>query len=141
MLPWLVGLFIGVPHLEVYLLLQVGAFIGVLPTVGLVILTGVCGGLLARYEGLRVLWEARRRLERGEIPSGALSDGLAVLCGGLLLLTPGLLTDLAGLSLLWPTSRRLVKKAVAKWVRNRFNIVPCGPVVIDVSSRGADEGD
>ncbi len=140
MLPWLVGLFIILPLVELYLLLQVGQVLGAVPTIALTILISVVGGMVARYQGLRVLWEARRQLERGQLPTGALSDGVAILCGGLLLLTPGLLTDLVGLLLLLPPSRKWIKKAVANWAQNRFNITHDGPVVIDVSPRGRDEG-
>lgn len=135
-----VGLFVGIPLLELFLLLRVGQSVGVLPTVGLVVLTGVVGGLLARYEGLRVLWEARRRLERGELPSQALADGLAVFCGGALLLTPGFFTDALGLALLLPPSRRFIKKAVANWARNRFNRGHSGSFTIDVEPGGRDKG-
>ena len=123
MLLWLIFLFITIPLVELYVLIQIGQVVGALPTLGLVILTGVLGGLLARMQGLRVWRRVQNELAAGRIPTGALGDAFAVFAGGLLLLTPGLLTDLLGLSLLFPPTRGLIKKAVANHFRNRFNEV------------------
>ena len=107
-------LFIGVPLLELVLLIQLGQWIGLSPTLGLVVLTGVAGATLARMEGMRTVWSFRGELARGMLPSQAIFDGLAILVGGALLLTPGLLTDVVGFSLLLPPPRRWIQGRIRK---------------------------
>ena len=105
-------LFVIVPIVELVLLVQLGQVVGLWPTLGLVLLTGVTGAALARLEGLRVLFQFRRELASGRIPGQALLDGACVLVGGAFLLTPGILTDLAGFALLLPFSRRWIQRRV-----------------------------
>jgi UPF0716 protein FxsA len=107
-------LFVVVPVLELALLIQVGRWVGLLPTLLLVVATGVTGAWLARGEGTRVLVRFRRELAAGHIPGQALLDGLAVLVGGAFLLTPGILTDVAGFSLLVPFTRRAIQRRVRR---------------------------
>ncbi len=107
-------LFIGVPILELVLLIQLGQWIGLWPTLGIVVLTGMAGATLARMEGMRTLWSFRSELARGSLPSQAIFDGLAILVGGALLLTPGLLTDVVGFSLLLPPPRRWIQGRIRK---------------------------
>ncbi len=107
-------LFIGVPLLELVLLIQLGEWIGLWPTLGIVVLTGVAGATLARMEGMRTVWSFRGELARGMLPSQAIFDGLAILVGGALLLTPGLLTDVVGFSLLLPPPRRWIQGRIRK---------------------------
>jgi UPF0716 protein FxsA len=107
-------LFVVVPILELVLLIQLGQIVGLWPTLGLVILTGVSGAVLARLEGMRVLFQFRRELASGRIPGQALLDGISVLVGGAFLLTPGVLTDLAGFALLVPLSRRWIQRRVRR---------------------------
>jgi len=89
-------LFVGLPLLELFILVRMGELVGFLPTVGLVMLTGFAGATLARVEGLRTLWSIQGDLARGRVPGKALFEGLSILVGGALLLTPGILTDLLG---------------------------------------------
>lgn len=105
-------LFVVVPLVELAFLIQVGSWVGVWPTVGLVFLTGILGATLARAEGLRTLWAFRRELASGKLPGQPLLDGLCILVGGALLLTPGFVTDLAGFALLLPPTRRLLQKGI-----------------------------
>lgn len=109
-------LFIVVPLIELVFLIQVGRWVGIWPTVGLVFLTGFVGAALARAEGLRTLWAFRRDLGEGRLPGRPLLDGLAILVGGALLLTPGFLTDIVGFALLAPPTRSLLQR----WVRRRL---------------------
>ena len=88
-------LFVVVPIVELMLLIELGQYIGLLPTLGLVMLTGVTGAWLARAEGLRVLVQFQKELASGQLPGQALLDGISVLIGGALLLTPGVLILLA----------------------------------------------
>lgn len=105
-------LFVVVPVLELALLVQMGRWVGLLPTLLLVVATGVTGAWLARSEGVRVLVRVREEVAAGRLPGQAMLDGLAVLVGGAFLLTPGILTDLAGFSLLLPFTRRLIQRRV-----------------------------
>lgn len=116
MLGYLILLFITVPIVELAILIKVGQYIGVLNTVSIVIGTGIAGALLAKSEGLKTLQGIQRDLELGILPSERLLDGLFIFSGGLLLLTPGLITDLIGFLFLIPYSRSFVKE----WIRNKF---------------------
>ena len=103
-------LFVVVPIVELMLLLELGQYIGLLPTLGLVMLTGVTGAWLARAEGLRVLVQFQSELGAGQLPGQALLDGISVLIGGAFLLTPGVITDFVGFSLLLPFTRRWIQR-------------------------------
>lgn len=116
MLARLISLFVILPLVELFLLLRVGALIGAGPTVGIVIFTGIAGGLMARRQGFAVWRRIQEHLDRGMLPAAPLVDGLFVLAGGLLLLTPGLITDAAGFLALFPPTRGLLKR----WIRKRF---------------------
>lgn len=107
-------LFIVVPVLELVLLIQLGQVIGLWPTLGLVLFTGLTGAALARLEGLRVLYQFQSELAGGKLPGQALLDGISVLIGGAFLLTPGILTDLTGFALLFPPSRRWIQRRLRR---------------------------
>ena len=107
-------LFVVVPVLELALLIKIGQVVGFLPTMALVVFTGVTGAWLARLEGLRTLWKLRADLTRGQLPGQAIMDGMSILLGGAFLLTPGILTDLVGFSLLLPVTRRAIQRRVRK---------------------------
>lgn len=113
MLGRLLLLFTVVPLLELYLLIKVGSRLGAGFTVVLIALTGGLGALLARMQGFRVLVQIRERLAQGRLPADELLSGGLVLAGGLLLVTPGLLTDVVGLALLLP----FVRVRVVEWVK------------------------
>lgn len=114
-------LFIGIPILELAILLQVGEAIGVLGTVALVVLTGVVGAMLARLEGLKLLFDIRNDMNMGRMPAPRLVDGLLILIAGLVLITPGLLTDIVGFLLLIPVCREYFKKAIGEHMRKKIN--------------------
>jgi UPF0716 protein FxsA len=113
-------LFVGIPLLELFILVQMGQMVGVLPTIGLVVITGAAGAALARLEGLRTIWNLKAELARGSLPSGALLDGAAILFGGALLLTPGILTDILGFSFLLPPTRKALLKRIRKGLEGRL---------------------
>ncbi|MFH1764823.1 MAG: FxsA family protein [Gemmatimonadota bacterium] len=117
---WLFLLFVGVPLLEIFVLVQVGQWMGVWPTIGLVMLTGFAGAALARFEGLRTLWKVKGELARGRLPGSALLDGFAILLGGILLLTPGILTDVVGFCFLLPPTRSLLVGRIRKSLERRL---------------------
>ena len=111
----LLVLFIVVPLLEVYLLFGLSHLMGFWATVALVLITGTLGAALAKREGLRVLGRWQAALAEARVPEEGVLDGLLVLVGGVLLVTPGVLTDITGLLLLLPPTR----KVAAAWLRRR----------------------
>jgi UPF0716 protein FxsA len=106
----LVLLFIGIPLLELALLVWIGGIIGFWPTMALVILTGLAGATLAKIAGVEVVLRIRREITAGRMPVGDMLDGLLVLVGGVVLLTPGLLTDVFGFAMLVPQTRRIARR-------------------------------
>lgn len=101
-------LFLLVPLLEIYLLLQVGDILGPIPTVGLVIFTAALGAVLLRIQGLQTLATVQNKLQNGEIPAIELIAGLMLLICGALLLTPGFFTDTIGFIVLIPYVRQFI---------------------------------
>ena len=101
-------LFLTVPLVEIYFLIQVGQEIGALSTVLLCILTAALGAILLRIQGILTLMSARERLRQGEIPADNLLEGLILLIAGALLLTPGFVTDVIGFLCLVPSLRSLL---------------------------------
>jgi len=102
-------LFLVVPIAEIYVVVQVGASLGVLPTVGLLILISVAGAWLLRHQGLSVLARIQIKLANGEMPGKELVDGLLIVFAGALMLTPGFMTDAVGIFLMLPPTRALVR--------------------------------
>jgi UPF0716 protein FxsA len=120
MLARLVLLFILLPILDLTLLIRLGGSIGFWPTLALVLLTGAAGAALARAEGVRVLGMVQSELAAGRVPGSALLDGVAILAGGVLLLTPGFITDVIGLILLLPPTRRWVQGGMRRWLEDQL---------------------
>jgi|TARA_B100000959_G_C14908409_1_gene594049 UPF0716 protein FxsA len=113
-------LFTLVPVIELALLVEVGSRIGVAPTIAVVLFTGAAGAWLARTQGLRALMRLQDALRSAQFPGDEIFDGVLILGGGLMLLTPGFLTDLLGFSVLIPGSRHLIKAALKGTVRRRM---------------------
>lgn len=118
----LILLFVVVPAIELMLLIEIGQVIGTLPTFGLILVTGLAGSALARTQGLSVWRKFQARLSAGRMPGDELIDGLIILVSGALLLTPGVLTDIVGLAGLIPLTRRLIRKPLSAFVRQRFTL-------------------
>ena len=114
-------LFTLVPIVELALLIELGSHIGSLSTVALVVTTGTAGAALARSQGLLVFQRLRSSIGQGQSPGDALIDGVLILAGGLLLLSPGILTDGLGFSALLPASRRLIRSALKEAISRRIN--------------------
>lgn len=110
----IVALFVLLPLVELAVLIQVGRVIGLIGTLALVIATGFLGAILARRQGLRAWLALRAELQNGRMPGGALVDGLLILIGGIVLLTPGILTDLIGFALLVPATRTALKRRLQR---------------------------
>lgn len=119
MLARLALLFVVVPLVELVILVRLGQIVGLWPTLGLVVGTGLLGAALARREGARTWLAFQGELAEGRLPGAPLMDGLAVLVGGAFLLTPGLLTDVAGFLLLVPASRRWIRGRMRRWLERR----------------------
>ncbi|MHC4599857.1 MAG: FxsA family protein [Planctomycetota bacterium] len=137
MLLKLLFLFTFVPLLELVLLLQVGRWIGVWPTVGIVLATGFVGAFLARWAGASVLRRIREEVNRGRVPSDGLIEGALVLAGGAMLLTPGILTDLLGLALLIPPTRVFLRDRLKRTAKRRAKHFSADFRVIDVEPTSA----
>ena len=121
----LILLFTITPIIELAILIKLGQEIGLWQTLAIVIATGILGASLAKWQGWGVIRRIRADLENGRMPAQALFDGLLILIGGALLLTPGIITDLLGFFLLIPPSRRLAKAYLSrrfkKSIETRFN--------------------
>ena len=109
-----------VPIVELAVLIEIGQHLGVLPTVGLVLTTGALGAALARREGIQAFHRLRESIGRGSFPGEAILDGVLILGGGLLLLTPGLLTDLLGFYALFPHTRYHIKMYLREVIERRM---------------------
>ena len=99
-------IFMLVPIIEMWILIEVGGWIGALPTIGLVVLTATLGLSLLKHQGLSTLMSARRKMDEGSIPASELVSGVMIGVGGALLLTPGFVTDAIGFALLMPQARQ-----------------------------------
>ncbi|WP_147532602.1 FxsA family protein [Bacillus marasmi] len=121
-------LIIIIPAAEIGFLMYSGKLIGILPTILLIILSGIVGSYLAKKEGLETIRKAQEQMSYGEMPGDAILDGICVLIGGTLLLSPGFITDFVGLFLLIPYTRIFFKKLIArgltKWMnKGRITII------------------
>lgn len=115
MLGYLILLFTVVPITELALLIRVGQYAGVGYTLGIVIITGVTGAYLAKMQGLIILRRIQEDINHGIMPTDKLFDGVLILLGGILLLTPGFITDIIGFMGLIPFTRNLFKR----WLKHK----------------------
>lgn len=120
--PWwaLVLLFIVLPVVEIYLLIQLGQAIGAWWTVLLLVADGVLGGYLMKHEGRRAWRALNEALEQRRMPATELADGALILVGGTLLLTPGFISDIAGFFLVLPFTRPVARKVLARYLTRKF---------------------
>ena len=110
--------FIGIPILEMIVLIKVGGMIGAIPTVGLVVLTATIGVWLLKREGLATLTRLQQKMAQGELPGRELLEGVMLIIGGALLLTPGFVTDAIGFVCLIPW----IRQPVATWLLNHTQL-------------------
>lgn len=115
-------LFTVVPAAELFLLLQLGSWLGPTPTVLWLLVAGFAGAWLAKREGLSLVRELAIEMRQGIPPAGRLVEGAMVVMGALLLITPGVLTDVMGLALILPPSRRWIAPRVLKQLSDRFSV-------------------
>ena len=117
---FLVLIFIVVPIAELYVIIQVGNAIGVGPTLFLLLADALLGSLLLRHQGRAAWIRFNRALAEGRVPHKEVFDGVLIIFGGALLITPGFLTDILGLIFLIPPTRALIRRVSARFVRRRL---------------------
>lgn len=117
----LILLFTLIPLIELVVLIKLGNIIGLIPTILIVILTGILGASLTRSQGLNTLNRIQSDLSRGVVPAENLLNGVLILVGGVVLLTPGLLTDTLGFLLLIPATRNRFKCLLKNRLKQRID--------------------
>lgn len=137
-MPLALVLFVGMPILEIALLLRVGSAIGWIATLLIVIFTAVLGSAMLRQQGLATLNRARTRMDSGEMPAQQLLEGVMIMIGGVLLLTPGFVTDAFGFACLVPFTRQWLAARIASRVLVGFSGV--APSDAAGSGRGPTAG-
>jgi UPF0716 protein FxsA len=129
----LVVVFIVVPIVELYVIIQIGGLIGVLPTLGLLLADALLGSLLLRHQGRGAWRRFNQALAERRFPGREVADGLMIAIGGTLLLTPGFVTDIFGVLLLLPPTRAIARSLLRRYAAHRF-------VVVGVGSMGGATG-
>jgi len=122
----LVALFIAVPILELYVIIKVGGAIGVAPTLALLLADAVLGSLLVRHQGLSAWRRFNESFARRRFPGREIADGVLIVIGGTLLLTPGFVTDIFGLFLLIPPTRAIARRLLRGYAGRRFILMGVG---------------
>ncbi|UTV27565.1 FxsA family protein [Photobacterium atrarenae] len=117
MFPVLLFLFIVVPIIEIALFVQVGGFLGLWPTIALVLITAIVGASLVRSQGIATLMSVQQRLQQGELPAQQIVEGVMLAVSGVLLLTPGFMTDALGMLVLLPAPRAMLAKQLMSKVK------------------------
>lgn len=136
----LVALFIVVPIVELYVIVQIGQAIGLVPTLLLLLADAVLGSLLLRQQGRGAWRRFNAALQERRFPGREVADGLMIAVGGTLLLTPGFITDIVGLALLLPPSRAFVRRLMRAYVGRRFLVVGLGDRAMRSRGPGGAEG-
>ncbi|HEX6227947.1 MAG TPA: FxsA family protein [Solirubrobacterales bacterium] len=122
----LIVLFIAVPIVELYVIIQVGGLIGVLPTLVLLLAMSLLGAALLRQQGRDAWRRFNLAIAERRFPGREVADGLMITIGGALLLTPGFITDAVGLLLLLPPTRAIARRLLRSYVGHRFVVVGLG---------------
>jgi len=136
----LVALFIVVPIVELYVIVQIGEAIGLVPTLVLLLADAVLGSLLLRQQGRGAWRRFNAALQERRFPGREVADGLMIAVGGTLLLTPGFITDIVGVVLLVPPSRAFVRRLMRAYVGRRFLVVGLGDRAMRSRGPGGTEG-
>jgi UPF0716 protein FxsA len=113
-------LFLAMPILELYVIVQVAGWVGVVETLALLVLVSIVGTWLVRREGLGALRRVQGQLAAGDLPTTGLLDGALIVLAGALMVTPGFVTDAFGLLLLVPPTRAVVRAGIVRRFRHRF---------------------
>lgn len=116
----LLGLFILIPVIEILILAKIGSRVGFWPAIALVVIPGVLGAAMARSQGLAAVSEIKSELSAGRLPGNRIIEGVLILIGGLLLITPGIITDLLGFSVLIPGVRKYYRIVLTRGILDRL---------------------
>ena len=119
-LHYLIALFIGLPLVELALLIKLHGIMGLGPTILLVLLTGIAGAALVRRQGVAILFKIQHEMAAGNLPAPQMMDGIMVLLAGALLITPGLITDSVGFALLVPRIREYLRGRLRKMLEQKM---------------------
>jgi UPF0716 protein FxsA len=125
-MPVLLILFIAVPILELWLLFQLSDTFGFFTTLAIIFGTGILGAWLAKWQGLQAIIRLQNEIRQGLLPAQAIGDGALILVAGILLITPGVISDLLGLALLIPPFRRLVMLGISRWFAHHVRVRASG---------------
>jgi UPF0716 protein FxsA len=118
----LILLFIVVPIAELAVIIQVGGWLGFWPTLAILIADSILGAMLMRAQG-RIAWRRfNEAIRAGRVPAREVADGVLVIFGGALLLTPGFLSDIAGLLFLLPPTRALIRRVFLREAMRRMTV-------------------
>ena len=112
--------FTTIPLVEIYLLIHIGSVFGLFTSIALVFFTGLLGAYLARIQGIKTLFKIQESIKEGRMPSGELLEALLIVAAGIVLLTPGFLTDTIGFLLLLPNIREIVKSWVQSKIKTQY---------------------
>lgn len=116
-------MFTVIPFIEVTLLLQLSKYLGVGSTIFMVLFSGVVGAYFVRREGFSIWFKLQKELQEGQVPSDQIFNGLLLLIAGIVLVTPGLLTDMLGYFLIIPYTREIVKKIIVNHIKKKYTTV------------------
>jgi len=125
-MPFLVILFIVVPIAELYVIIQVGQWIGVVPTLILLLADALLGSMLLKHQGRGAWRRFNEALAARRFPGREVADGVLIVIGGTLLLTPGFITDVVGIFLLLPPTRAIARRVLKRMTIGRFAVVGVG---------------
>lgn len=117
---WVLIVLTLIPALEVYGFVLMSNWVGGWNTFLLILLTGVIGAVIARYEANQVWADAQKQMQAGQIPGKKAVEGLCILAGGILLLTPGFFTDIIGFTLVFPLTRPIYSHYLLKWLEKKM---------------------
>ncbi|MCL5057548.1 MAG: FxsA family protein [Actinobacteria bacterium] len=116
----LLGLFILIPVIEILILVKIGSRVGFWPAIALIVIPGVLGAAMAHSQGLSAVSEIKSDLSAGRLPGNRIIDGILILMGGLLLITPGIITDILGFSVLVPGVRKYYRRVLTRGILARL---------------------
>lgn len=140
--PRLLFLFVAVPLVELYVLIKLGRVLGTLNTILIVILTGILGAAFARSQGAGIVKKIQISLNRGKLPGREMVEGILILAGGIMLITPGFITDLVGFSLILPFSRSFYSRMALNYLDKKMKTGAWGRVnVTTVEPDGENDED
>ncbi|NYF25162.1 FxsA family protein [Sporosarcina sp. JAI121] len=117
---WIVLAFIAIPTAELAILFFSGKTLGLLPTIAIILITGIGGAYLAKWQGMKAWTDLKTRMAAMETPGDALIDSACILFGGIMLIMPGFITDITGLLLLFNGPRNLIRPIIQKWIYNKM---------------------